>query len=823
MGMPQCPTPFLAALPVSKGPRIPLFVMLLTLVGFFAQPASSDAQLRVSPESIILNGPESTWQLLVSDTDEGGHQRDRTRSVQFEVSDPRIVRVDETGMLQPVSEGKTEIIVRHDAETARVSVETRGIQQPVPVSFDQQIVPLLTKAGCNSGGCHGKAEGQNGFKLSIFGFDTQADYQSLVMESRGRRVVHVFPERSLLFAKATARMPHGGGLRISDGSVPARRLLRWIAEGTAYRSDAVAPVVSIEAEPSQQIMRPQSFQQLRVMAIDSNGNRHCVTAEAEFDSNATTIANVDRKGGVQIGEVPGEAAILARYLGHVAIFRVTVPKPGVQFARPPESNFIDGHLWNKLTQLGIPPSDLADDATFLRRTYLDTIGTLPTPADARRFLSSTDSRRRAQLIDELLQRPEYADYWAMRWSDILRVDRDAVTAQGAIAMANWLHRQCAENRPYDQFVRDIVTAQGNITSDRPAAFYKVLNSPEVMSRSISQLFLGVRIECAQCHHHPSEKWSQDDYFALAGFFTGVSRKQLPSGQEAIVARGGSNLNHPRTGEPVPVHALGAAALDFSGVDDRRTLLADWMTAPANPYFARAFVNRLWSHYFGRGLVEPVDDLRATNPATNEPLLDELAQHFVHSGFDVKALTRTLLNSRAYQLGAAVPANILDEQNFSHAVAKPMPAEVLLDAICQVTGVPEKFNGWPEGSRAIQVWDNRMPSYFLKLFGRPVRASVCECERSSEPSIAQALHLMNSPEILSKVRSRRGTASILANSARSPDEIISELYLGALSRFPNAQERDAMHELFRESGAERRGATEDALWVLLNTKQFVFNY
>ena len=615
-----------------------------------------------------------------------------------------------------------------------MAVEVRGLNNPAPVSFEQQIVPLLTKAGCNSGACHGKAEGQNGFKLSIFGFDTEADYQSLVMESRGRRVVHVFPERSLLFAKATARVPHGGGLRISDGSLPARRLLRWIIEGTKYRSDAVPPVAAIEVEPSQQIMLSRGFQQLRVVAVDSAGNRRCVTAEAEFESNATTIANVDRRGGVQIGEIPGEAAILARYLGHVAVFRVTVPRPGVQFARPAESNFIDGHLWNKLAQLGIPPSDLADDATFLGRVFLDTIGTLPTPAEARAFLTSTDPRKRAALIDELLERPEYADYWAMRWSDMLRVDRDAVTAQGAIAMTNWLRRQFSENRPYDQFVRDIVTAQGNIASDRPAAFYKVLNSPEIMSRSISQLFLGVRIECAQCHHHPSEKWSQDDYFALAGLFTGVTRKQLPSGMEAIVARGGNNLNHPRTSQPVPAHPLGAPASDLAGVDDRRTVLADWMVAPDNPYLSRALVNRLWSHYFGRGLVEPVDDLRATNPATNEALLDELARHFVQLRFDMKAFTRTLLNSRAYQLGSATPANILDEQNFSHAISKPMPAEVLLDAICQVTGVAEKFNGWPEGSRAIQVWDNRMPSYFLKLFGRPVRASVCECERSTEPSI-----------------------------------------------------------------------------------------
>ena len=507
----------------------------------------------------------------------------------------------------------------------------------------------------------------------------------------------------------------------------------------------------------------------------------------------------------------------------MAVCRITIPRKDRRFARPPETNFIDRDVWNKLAQLGISPSDLSDDATFLRRVFLDTIGTLPTSAEARAFLADADPFKRTKQIDHLLQRPEYADFWSMRWSDLLRVDRDAVTAQGAVAMTRWLHQQFDENRPYDQFVRDIITARGNTASDRPAAFYKALATPEVMSRSISQIFLGVRIECAQCHHHPSEKWGQDDYFALAGFFTGVTKKNLPSGVEAIVVRGGSDLNHPRTGQPVPARALGVPAASFSEIQDRRVVLADWMTQADNPYLARAFANRLWSHYFGRGLVEPIDDLRATNPATNEPLLENLARHFVEQHYDVKAFTRTLLNSRCYQLAAAAADNLGDEQNFSHAAIKTVPAEVLLDAISQTTGVVEKFNGWPEGARAIQVWDNRMPSYFLKLFGRPVRASVCECERSNEPSIAQALHLMNSPEILAKVRSRRGTVYQFANSSRTPLEIIDDLYLATLTRHPTSQERAVMLELFGESSSDIRAAAEDVLWTLLNTKEFVFNH
>jgi hypothetical protein len=377
--------------------------------------------------------------------------------------------------------------------------------------------------------------------------------------------------------------------------------------------------------------------------------------------------------------------------------------------------------------------------------------------------------------------------------------------------------------PYDRFCREIVAAEGPLAESQPESFYKVVAKPGEMAGTLSQVFLGVRIECAQCHHHPSEKWSQDDYFALAGFFTGVGRKTLPTGAEAVVARAGHDLKQPRTGKIVPTHALAAPAPIFTPEADRRQWLADWMTAPANPYFARAIANRLWAHYFGRGLVEPIDDLRATNPACNEPLLDALASEFQRQRYDLKAFTRTLLNSRVYQLAAQTPDNAGDEQNFSHAATRSLPAEVLLDAINQATGTHEKFNGWPEGVRAIQMWDNRMPSYFLQLFGRPVRASVCSCERSQEPSIAQALHLMNGPEIMAKVQSRRGSARRLADSGQSPLVIVDELYLMTLARFPTPQEQAAMLKFFNDGSADRRAAVEDALWALLNTKEFVYNH
>jgi len=816
---------------------------------FSTSNANAQAPLQVSPPAVVLDNPEATQQVLVRSLKLPG---DLTRLVQYQILDPRIASVDATGLVEPKSEGATSLVIRHDKDQVQIKVEVTGLKTPTPVSFDLQMMPIFSKLGCNAGGCHGKAEGQNGFKLSVFGFDPAADHEALVKEARGRRVLPSSPDHSLMLLKASGQVAHGGGKRTTVDNRLYQRMRRWIAEGATGPEPSTvnanpkdkdktpkAPeprtIVSIEVEPQQQIMTLDAIQQLRVTAIDSTGKRQDVTVDCQYDSNAASVAKVDARGLVRSSDIPGQASILVRYLGHVTSCRVTIPRPQedkVAFVRPPEANFVDRLSWDQLARLNIIPSELTDDATFLRRVFLDTIGTLPTVAEARAFLGDKSANKRAVLIDKLLQRPEYADYWAMRWSDLLRVDRDAVSPAGAVAMSRWLRKQFADNRPYDAFVRDILTARGATTDEGPAAIYKALTTPEDLSRAFSQLFLGVRIQCAQCHHHPSDRWGQEDYFALAGLFTGIGRKRLPGGSEALVVQKGTELRHPRTGKLVPAKPLGAvnAHVDvdnpakMGSVVDRRVVLAQWMTAADNPYFSRAIANRLWSHYFGRGLVEPLDDLRATNPAVNEPLLDELAKHLREVKYDLKAFTRLLLNSRLYQLASATPASGLpDEQNFSHAMPRAIPAEVLLDAISQATGVPEKFNGWPDGYRAIQVWDNRMPSYFFRIFGRPVRASVCECERSNEPSIAQALHLMNSEEIMAKIRSRQGAARRLARSDKMPREIIDEIYLGTLSRFPNEQERAVMLRVFADAAEDRQGAVEDVLWALMNSRSFVYNH
>lgn len=813
--------------------RLTLLLSWLVTGSMFAQAADDErlaaTRLRVQPAQLQFDFPESSEQLLVDRiaaaggvTPQASVAIDLTRTATYSASPAGIVRITAQGQVVPLADGTATIQVQSDDQTAEIPVTVRGMTAPPPISFQRDIVPILTKASCNAGGCHGKAEGQNGFKLSVFGYDPAADHRALVMEGSGRRVFPASPDQSLLLKKGLATLPHGGGKKLEAGSRGHLRLRRWISEGVAFDVTAAEGAVAIAVQPPEVTLSALGTQQLRVVARFADGSQRCVTAEAEYQSNNDAIAGVDRDGWVTATEVPGEAAILVRYQGHVAICRVTRPRASGEFTRPPEQNFIDRLVWDKLAELRVPASPVTDDATFLRRVYLDTIGTLPTVAEAEQFLNDPAADKRSRLIAALLQRPEYTDYWTQRWCDLLQVDKDVVTPQAAVAMTRWVQRQIADNVRYDDFARAVITARGSSLSETPAAFYVVQRDTDRATRAVSQLFLGVRIECAQCHHHPFEKWDQVDYYAFAGFFTGLDRKNIPQGGRKIVLKPGTDLKHPRTEELVPAAGFDAAPADLTDVEDRRTVLAAWATSADNDFFKQTIVNRLCDHYFGRGLFDPVDDLRATNPASNPKLMQALTAHLVEVQFDLRAFTQTLLESRVYQLSSqAIPDNALDEQNYSHASWKPIPAEVLLDAVSQATGVPEEFNGWPQGYRAIQIWDNKLPSDFLQVFGRPSRLSVCACERGTEPSIAQALHLMNSEPIGRKIQHRHGRARRLAESDLTPAAIVRELYLATLSREPSAEESQLMQREFAESGS-RQQATEDILWTLMNTKEFVFN-
>lgn len=702
-----------------------------------------------------------------------------------------------------------------------------GEPQSQPLNFENDIVPILSKFGCNASGCHGKAEGQNGFKLSVFGFDPPADYRAITMEGRGRRVFPAAAEKSLLLLKVSGANPHGGGVRILPDRPEYETLRRWIAAGLPVGSASDPKVVKIELTPHEETLATGQTRQLVVTATLSDGKKLDVTRLAKFQSNNDGLASVDEEGLVIAGQTPGVVAVMASYANEVDVFHVLLPKaekvePYPQVA---ENNFIDQHVYRRLKQLNIVPAEVCGDAEYLRRVYLDLIGTLPTADEARRFIAETKSDKRKLLVDELLARPEFADYWALKWADLLRVDRQVLGHKAAYDEYRWIRSSLAKNKPLDQFAREVITALGPLAENPQGYIYKTASQPGQAASTISQVFLGVRIECATCHHHPYDRWSQTDYFGMTAYFTQLQQKTTPLG-EVLLAVGDPATNHPRTGQPITAHPLGRPMPEKNVAGDRRIELATWLTAADNPWFARNMANRVWAPLLGRGLVEPVDDFRATNPPSNPELLAALAAHLAASKFDLRELIRAITASRTYQHSTKPNlTNNRDEQNYSRALLKSMDAEVLLDAVCQATGVPEKFEGVPAGSRAIQLWDSQVDHYFLRLFGRPTRQTVCECERVTEPSVAQVLHLLNSERVQEKLSHENGFVAKLAKRESDNARAADELYLNLFSRLPTDAERQVAVEYLSRAGdsATRRTALEDLAWTMLNSLEFVFNH
>lgn len=796
----------------------------LVLLGTSLQASPAIVDVTIDPATIRLQGPKASYSLLVHGRSADGQTIDLTRAARFRSQQPRIASVSPAGVVRSVGDGSAALIVEAAGQTRTVVVHVSGSTEPRRFHFENDIIPLLSRFGCNASGCHGKAEGQNGFKLSVFGFDPAADYAALTKEGRGRRIFPSAPEQSLLLTKASGRVAHGGGLRIPRGSPDYETIRGWIAAGLPFGAADAPRVASIRVEPRERTLAMHGQQQLRVIARYTDDREADVTAHAKFQSNNEGLAAVSATGLVTAGEAPGEVAIMASFMGPVDVFRALIPRTEriESYPKLPENNFIDGLVFHKLQKLNVLPSEPADDAEFLRRVYLDVIGTLPTAAEARHFLHDRREDRRTRLVDELLRRPEYADYWALKWADLLRVDRQILGHKRAYAEYRWIRESLAANRPYDQFVRELLTAEGPLNECGPANFYKVVPKPGETASTLSQVFLGVRIACAECHHHPFDRWSQTDYYGMSAFFAPVSVRTTPRG-DVLLSAGDPTTKHPRTGEIIPAHPLGAGIAAASSVD-RRGALADWMTAPDNPWFARNLANRLWAHFLGRGLVEPVDDVRATNPPTNPELLDALAQYLITSKYDVQQLIRTITASRVYQLSAKPNAtNERDEQNYSRALFKRIDAEVLLDMVCQTTGVPEHFSGVPAGTRAIQLWDSKVPHYFLKLFGRPARVSACECERNHEPGVSQVLHLLNSPGIHAKLSHEAGAIARLVREKSDDRALIDELYLTFWSRPPDEEERVVATAYLQKRPGQRRQAAEDLAWSLMNSLEFIFNH
>jgi hypothetical protein len=804
--------------------RAACFLVLLAAPGLAA--AQATPRIEVSSKPIQLTGPRACYTLLVTEILGNGESIDRTSEASFSSDNPTIAKVDARGRIEAVGDGNTRIVVRLKQETKVAEVIVKGTKEPINWHFENDILPILTRHGCNSSGCHGKAEGQNGFKLSIFGSDAVADHAALTREDRGRRLFLAAPEHSLLLRKASGQVPHGGGSRIKPDMADFITLREWIAAGAPLGEKKAPRVIGVRVEPGSRTLQPGGVQQLRVWANWSDFKGEVdVTHHARFQSNNDTLASVDAFGLVTASDLPGEATIMASYHNESAIFRVVLPRANkiANYPDVPANNPLDKQVWAKLRLLQVLPSDLCDDATFLRRVFLDIIGTLPTPAEASKFLADNRPDKRARLVDTLLERPEYADYWALKWADLLRVDRQALGAKHAQGFHRWIRAQFAANVPLDVFAREILTAEGPLDEVPAAAFYKAVRKPGEVASHLSQVFLGVRIACAECHHHPFDRWSQSDYIGMQAFFTGMKLDGKEE-TEAIVAGAAGPGTHPRTGEKVHAHALGQDEPTASATVDPRPLLAGWMTHPQNPFFARNLANRLWAHFLGRGIIEAVDDVRATNPPTNPELLDELAKHLIASKFDQKALIRYITASRVYQLSTKPnETNERDEQNYSRGLLRRVPAEVLLDMVSQATGVPEKFEGLPAGTRAIHLWDSRFTHYFLKTFGRPLRLTACECERSTEPGVAQVLHLLNAPELHARLAHPAGTVAKLVRTYADDARVVEGLYLAFYSRQPTEREKAVAVAYLQQHKDQRREAAEDLAWTLMNSLEFVFNH
>jgi hypothetical protein len=807
--------------------------------GLLAQPASLQIEATGTPE-LVLRGKDARQQLLVTAKLSDGALRDFTHKATYSAAPAGIVNVDANGIVTPLADGAVTITAETEGVKATLPVHVEDSGHAEPINFANQIVPIFTKAGCNAGGCHGKASGQNGFKLSLLGFEPTEDYEHIVKEARGRRVFPASPENSLLLLKGINSTPHGGGKRLDPKSDDYALLVRWIAQGLPYGQDSDPKVAKIEVLPKQRTMALNGEQQLVVLAHYTDGTACDVTRSALYEPNEKSMAEADEGGHVKLFDQPGDVAIMVRYQGKVATFRATAPLGATVENLPPSHNYIDDLVFAKLKAMGMPPSDPCDDATFIRRVSLDIAGRLPSLEETQRFLSDTDPAKRDKLVDTLLASPEYADYFANKWSALLRNKRSKpADAPMNFAFFDWIRDSIQANKPYNLIVRDLLSATGDVAENPPVAWYRQVKEPQQEVEDVAQLFLGMRMQCAQCHHHPFEKWSQNDYYSFSAFFTQLGRKPTTTKEnEAIFHRRGvATAINKKTKLPVRPAALITGPLDIAPEDDPRIALSNWMSDRGNPFFARTLVNRYWKHFFNRGIVEPEDDMRETNPPSNPELLDALAQHFIDSGYDLKALIRDMTRSQTYQL-SAVPNhyNGADRQNFSRYFAKRLNAEVLFDSINTVTRTPASFPGMPAGTRAISLPDNSFNagSYFLTVFGRPESSSACECERTQEASLAQALHLLNAKDIQDKLASDSGTAAKLAADPRPDEEKLRELYLAAYSRPPEAHELELAKAYLDKprKGADgqpldaakgKRMGYEDILWAVLNTKEFLFNH
>ena len=780
-------------------------------------------KIEIHPSTVQFKSSRQTAMLLVTGYLADGQTIDLTRDAALTSSDEAVAAV-RNGAIEPTGDGTAQITIHAADQEASAAIQVDGFGQPDEVSFRTETVAALTRQGCNSGACHGSPSGKGGFLLSLEAYDHALDQRSLTRGSRARRSNLIEPDRSLLLLKPTMSVEHGGGLRLTKNEYAYDLLRQWIAEGTAVDAAEGKRCIELELLPgSRRVLKhPYDSQQILALAHFEDGSVRDVTRLTKFSSSDEEIATITA-GGLVEGQRRGRAAIMARYLDQLQSCQLTVVRDveGFEWPNPPANNYVDEAVYQKLRQLQFPPSELCTDSDFVRRVYLDVMGVLPSVTESNAFLADESPDRRAKLIDQLLERPEHAQFWALKWGDLLRLQKKSITETGVHKFYQWLIDAIANNMPFDQFARELLTAQGS-TFDHPAAnYYRAASSMTEATETTAQLFLGSRIQCAKCHNHPFENWTQDNYYGLNAFFNRVTSKPGKRVEEQVVfVSGQGEVTQPRTGQTMKPWLPGDD--DISGAEsrDRRQMFADWLTKPDNPFFARVAVNRIWAEVMGQGIVEPVDDFRQSNPPANPELLDQLAADFVAHGYDHRHILRTILNSRTYQLSSdANELNKDDRHFFSHGKMRTLSAEQLLDAICHVTQVAESFPGLPAGTRATALPSPDFPHAFLDTFGRPQRATACACERSSDSTLAQAIQLFNGSIIHQKLSDKQNRFHRLLAAEQSPEHVVRDLYQAALCRPPNEAElKTALSHI--ESQESPGNGVEDVCWALINSDEFL---
>jgi hypothetical protein len=786
-------------------------------------PQPAWKSISVYPPVIKLSAKSDSQHVIAVATREDGVTEDVTQSAEWKFSSDAVVDWKDF-VLSPKGDGTAEITATWNGLTAKASIESTNSAQVRPISFERDVMPVLTKVGCNTGSCHGAARGKDGFRLSLFGYDPLGDYQRITREIGIRRINLAVPEQSLLLLKATGAVQHSGGKKVEPGSKHYETLLTWLKNGAPPDAARMPVVTNVDVYPNQAVIEGEGkAQRLVAVATYADGVQRDVWDLASFTTNNERTAAVDADGNVKSG-VRGEAFVMARFDTHTVGSQILALPENVSYKAPDHyGNYIDTLVKAKLQKLRLPESAICTDEEFVRRTTLDITGLLPTEEETLAFVQDTSPDKRSKWIDNLLERKEFSEIWAMKWSDLLMVkSNNQVSYKAAYLYYNWLTNKIASNTPIDQIVRELITATGGTFQNPATNFYQVELDRLKLSENVAQVFMGIRTQCAQCHNHPFDRWTMDDYYGFTAFFSQIGRKQSEDYRQLLVFNsGGGEVNHPVGGAVVKPKFLGGEVPDVAG-KDRREVLAQWLTSEANPFFAKSVANRIWAHYTGVGIVSPVDDFRASNPPSNPELLDELAKKLVEYKYDIKKLVRDICNSQTYQRSCTpVEGNELDDRNYSHASVRRIPAESLLDCISQATNTKDKFRGLPLGARAVQIADGATSNYFLTSFGRSQRTTVCADEATTDPSLSQALHLINGQTTGGKIN-QGGLLKTWKEQGLTQEQIIEKIYMRCLSRKPTEEEKQTLVKAIAEAPNADQGI-QDVFWAILNSREFIFNH